>query len=114
MKVLSLAWALVIVALCSVPGPPSLDASAFGLDKVGHVGMFFVGALLWLRAWPGWDARVLAAGIAFSVGTEVYQGLAWFLGRTPDPLDVVADVVGLMVGYGVARWLRRNREGATA
>ncbi len=109
MKTLSLGWALLILALCSVPGPALEESNLLGFDKVGHFGMFFIGALLWLRTWPGRWGRVLAAGVAFSVGIEVYQGLTPFLGRSADPFDVVADLAGLLVGYGLMRWLGRHR-----
>ena len=111
---LSLDWALVILALCFTPSPALPDSDILGFDKVGHVGMFFVGALLWIRTWPSRGALVLAAGIALSVGTEAIQGLASSLGRSADPFDVVADLVGLFVGYGLVRWLRRDRQPAQA
>lgn len=109
MKALSIGWALLILALCSIPGTSIPDYTLFSFDKLGHFGMFFIGALLWLRAWPERPGWVFAAGLAFSVGTELYQGLVPFLGRNADPFDVLADVVGLVAGLSLALWLRRKQ-----
>ena len=114
MKALSIGWALLILALCSSPGASVPDLTLFTFDKLGHFGMFFIGALLWLRAWPERPGWVFAAGIAFSVGTELYQGLVPFLGRSADPFDVLADILGLTVGILLALWLRRQRPVSTA
>ncbi len=113
MKALSIGWALFILALCSIPGTSLPEPALLTFDKVGHFGMFFVGALLWLRAWPERLGRVFAAGIALSVGTELYQGLVPFLGRSADPFDVLADVLGVAAGLGLALWLRQRRPAPT-
>lgn len=109
MKALSIGWALFILALCSIPGTSVPDLTLFSFDKLGHFGMFFIGAVLWLRAWPEQLGRVFAFGLAFSVGTELFQGLAPFLGRSADPFDVIADVIGLVAGLGLALWLGRRQ-----
>ena len=112
MKALSIGWALLILVLCSLPGQSVPDLNLFGLDKLGHFGMFFLGALVWSRTWPDRLVQILIVGLAFSVGTEVYQGLAPFLSRVADPLDVVADAVGLLAGLAVVLGLRRRRRTA--
>lgn len=109
MKVLSIGWALFILALCSIPGHSVPQSALFTFDKLGHFGMFFIGALLWLRAWPDRAMRVFVAGLALSVGTELWQGLIPLIGRSADPLDVLADVVGLAVGLALAYWLQRKQ-----
>lgn len=113
-KVLALLWAAAILALCSIPGSELPDVNVLGIDKVGHFGMFFVGAFVWMRAWPRSTARVLAAGLVFSALTEVYQGVMPFLGRSPDPFDVVADAAGLVAGLLLWRWLHRRPKAAGA
>lgn len=114
MKALSIAWTLIIIALCSIPGASLPDSSLLTFDKVGHFGMFFVGVLLWLWTWPHHTGRVLAAGVALSVGTEVFQNLVPFLGRSPDVLDVVADLLGLLAGFGVLLWIQRQGHATVA
>jgi VanZ family protein len=107
-KLLAVLWALFILALLSIPGPELPDLNAFGIDKVGHFALFFVGAFVWLRAWPRSTARVLAGGLVFAILAEVYQGLMPLLGRTADPFDVAANAVGLVAGALLWRWLRHR------
>lgn len=112
-RVLAAAWTLVILALCSIPGPSLPDTEILSYDKLGHAGMFAVFGWLWAWAVPdvhvGW---VLAAGVAFAVFTEVYQGLLPF-DRTPDLFDALADLLGLLAGLLACRlWRRRARQAA--
>jgi VanZ family protein len=46
---------------------------------------------------------LLALGALYGVTDEVHQG--YVPGRMPDPWDWVADVVGLLIGYGIASTL---------
>jgi VanZ family protein len=70
-------------------------------DKVVHFVLFFVFGFLWMIALPlrpgprTWV--VLITGIAFAIGTEIYQGLLP-TNRSADVWDVVADVFGLCMG----------------
>lgn len=108
MKSLATGWALLILALCSVPGSSVPDLTLFSYDKLGHFGMFFIGALLWLQAWPERPKQVIAVGLVLSVGTELIQGLTPYLGRSADPFDVVADVLGLSLGLALWWWGHRR------
>lgn len=107
-KVLAILWALLIVVALSIPGSELPDLNILEIDKVGHFVVFFIGALLWMQAWPRSTARVLAAGLVFAVLSEIYQGLMPFLGRSPDPFDVAADALGLIAGLMLWRWLRHR------
>ena len=106
---LAVAWTLLIVALCSIPGDDIPEVTIWGYDKLGHFVMF--AGFGWLWAWVapkralGW---VLVAGIAFAVLTEVYQGLLPF-DRTPDLYDVLADLAGLFAALFVYH-LRTRRQ----
>ncbi len=106
---LAVLWTVAVLAACSVPGsqiaPP--EALPFAFDKWVHAGMFLGFGLLWVRARPQRVGQVLAAGVAFGIGIEIWQGLLP-IGRFPDPLDAVADVVGLVVGVGLAVALGRR------
>ena len=100
---LALAWMLVLLAGLSIPGS-NLPQVAFELaDKVVHVVAFGVLGWLWMRALSGSDLRraalTLAVGVGFGVATEVYQGLMP-IGRSFDPLDAVADAVGVLLAIG--------------
>ncbi len=105
-------WTLgIVVALslppANIPGPSELLA----YDKAAHVLLFIGFGALWMAALshplPRRALMVLFAGIAFAIGSEVYQGLLPFP-RTPDPLDALADVVGLLGGIGLAYALLRH------
>lgn len=98
-KFAALAWGLLILALCTVPGQSIPGAGIVSLDKVVHFGLFFVLAWLWTRSsvWKGTAAAALFGGTVYAAFTEIYQGwLPWE--RTPDPLDFLANVVGLLAG----------------
>ena len=68
-------------------------------DKVAHCVMFAI-LLSSFRGWRGWNAPAwdwlpgaIAASIFVAVGDEWHQ--SFVPGRTPDVLDLVADVVGI-------------------
>lgn len=98
--------AAVLVQVVVLYAPSSPAESPFaGSDKVVHVLVFLVPVVLALFA--GVPPR-LAAGVfaAHAVGSEVLQH-ALLPGRSGEPLDVVADLVG--VGLGVLLWRRGRR-----
>jgi len=90
----------------SQPGP----ALFTGADKVGHLLSFaFVMGTGLLAGIP---ARWLAAALlAHAIVSELIQYLV-LPGRSGDPVDVVADVVGIGIGWAgghlLARRLRRG------
>lgn len=102
---LSLVAHLLVLYL---PGD-DVPAPAFevpGLDKLVHVAAFGVPALLAVllvrRLWP---ALVLLVHAPVS---EALQA-ALARGRSGDPADVAADVVGVALGTGIALVLARRR-----
>ncbi|MEM9997017.1 MAG: VanZ family protein [Bacteroidota bacterium] len=110
-KSLAIAWTLLCLVLFSIPGQ-DLPAQLLSLDKLAHLGLFAVLGLLWMRAVPrqAWP-WVLAGGIAFGIGTEVYQGmLPWE--REPDPYDALADGVGMALGVAGYLWRTRTHRDA--
>jgi VanZ family protein len=81
-----------------------------GLDKVGHVALFFVlGALAFgpMRGRVRRPAFVVVAGSTLYGGLlEVLQGaLGW---RSAEALDLVADGIGSLAGVAVAVWWRSS------
>jgi VanZ family protein len=97
-------WAAVLFLLSSLPDVPGASWLPFG-DKVGHLSLYAVlgVALAWgrgrsRRAVP--HLLLLALGALYGVTDEVHQG--YVPGRMPDPWDWVADVTGLVIGYGIA------------
>lgn len=121
---LAVAWTVLIVAACLVPGDrvPEVELRLLSPDKVVHVGMFFLFGWLWMRAtppaapasWPRTGA-VVAGGVALAVAIEVAQDVLP-INRFGDPYDAVADLAGLALGVGLGLWQRRSagRGGAGA
>lgn len=96
-----------VLALFSIPGTSIPDVDLLTADKIVHAALFAVLGWAWLRAFPDRAAWVVAGGLAFAIGTEVWQS-ALPLGRTGDPADALADALGLAVAVVV--WtLRRAR-----
>ena len=96
---LAIGWggAAAIVWLSLTPAPPKLDFEHG--DKLGHflaygVLMFWF-CLLYLKT----RVRILyAAGfIALGIGLEFIQG--WLVYRTYDPLDMLANTIGVALGW---------------
>ncbi|MBR7742934.1 VanZ family protein [Phycicoccus sp. BSK3Z-2] len=80
-------------------------------DKVVHVAVFAVPAVLLLLV--GVHVRAVVLGLAgHAVLSEVLQGTL-LPARSGDPLDAVADLVGVALGVGVAVALRRSERGPT-
>src|SRR3989475_5218762 len=100
-------WAAAIVWLSLTPAPPKLDFEHG--DKLGHflaygVLMFWF-CLLYLKT----RVRILyAAGfIAMGIGLEFIQG--WLVYRTYDPLDMLANTIGVALGWMASLVIRIGR-----
>lgn len=114
-----LAVAAGIFLLSSLPGGVLQLPPVKFLDKVAHLGIYFVLALLLLRALA--RTTSLAAGprallalalvAGFGVTDELHQ--AFVPGRKPDGMDVVADAAGALLACAVfwlaSRWAGRAR-----
>ena len=106
--------ALVVgIAILTVSSIPriSVPVPLFpGCDKLAHfIEYLILGAAL--RYWSGdGRKRFLAGGIVFAVLDEFHQ--AFVPGRHASPWDVVADALGLVVGFVWSRHLvRKERYG---
>jgi VanZ family protein len=83
-------------------------------DKVAHITGFALPVMLILlaaalhhplgRRWPSPRIGALVIGVfaAHAVASELIQH-AWYRYRTGDPLDVIADWIGIAVGVMLAR-----------
>lgn len=102
------AWAGLIFLLSSrsrVPGP-----EVVGLDKVLHFGAFAVLGLLLARACDRTGVPLAAAivlGLLYGASDEVHQ--MYVPGRSPDPLDWVADALGVIAAVYTYRRARRGQ-----
>lgn len=108
------AWSALILVAMLIPGA-YVPGSMWSLDKLAHFVLFAGFAWLWLRAAPGAWLRVGIVGLLYGVLTEVGQSV--FPGeRTGDPMDVLANVLGLAAGIllplaAARRKRRRLRDG---
>lgn len=111
-RIAAVAWTLLILAACSLPGRSLPSTTLIAFDKAAHALMFAGFGLLWMHtlSHPLWArARwVLLAGLLYAIGTEGYQGLLPFE-RTPDSLDVLANMAGLLLAVGGYVLWRRFR-----
>ena len=77
-------------------------------DKLVHLGIFAVFAVLWMRAGPpiGKARRVFLFGLALAIISELGQELP-IVSRDANLMDTVADMVGVGVGLLAYSWLAR-------
>lgn len=103
-------WAAVLFLLSAVPGS-DLGPMVPHLDKVAHLALYAVlgGTLGWVRMnrVPRLShALLVALGLLYALSDEAHQ--AFVPGRTPDGIDLVADALGVVMGYGLfLRWRGR-------
>jgi VanZ family protein len=93
-----------LVAALSLMPSAALPPTSIG-DKVEHVIAY---AALGLLGAAGWKRRIIGVILglaAFGLAIEILQTFS--PGRSPDPLDVVADIAGAGLGCGLAILLRR-------
>ena len=98
---------VLILAAMLAPGS-SVPRSSWNMDKLAHFLLFGGFAWLWLRAAPGAWIRVGLVGLLYGVLTEVAQAVMPGQ-RTGDPMDVLADVVGLAAGILASVISNRSR-----
>jgi len=98
------AWAAAIVWLSLTPSPPQVDV-AHG-DKMGHFAAYAL-LMFWFAQLYRRPAAYAAGFIAMGVGLEIAQGALGF--RLYDLVDMVANALGVLAGWGAARVLPRIR-----
>lgn len=100
---------MAIVWLSVTPSPPSIGLEQG--DKLGH-GFFYAVTMFWFAGlYPRVPVRArYAAGlIALGIALEfVQRGLGY---RSFDVLDMVADTLGVLLGWGAALLLPIGRLG---
>ena len=94
---LGVAFTLVVSLM-----PPALDDSQGHADKIVHLAGYAVLTFWWaqLVVRARWKLAVLV--VLFGVAVELLQGLT--PNRHPDPLDVLANSAGVLLGWIAARW----------
>ncbi len=103
----AIAWGILILVLSSGPGIPlpSKWWDLFSPDKLGHAFVYGVLVILTLRAFQNqgqWSSRILWGTV---IGSAVYGILmevmqwAFFPGRYFEVLDIIANIIGAIVGW---------------
>lgn len=108
-------WAAVLFFLGALP-----DVSVGDLpvgDKVAHLVLYTVlgATLAWGRTRaspPPSDLLLVMAGVAYGLLDEIHQ--AYVPGRDPSAGDILADTVGVLLGYTVVLTLLRRRRPESA
>ena len=102
-------WTCVILFLCWLPRMYLVDEQRTSkpffvpnFDKLVHLGIFAIFAVLWMRASSSGRRAfwVLASGVALALITELGQELP-IVNRDSSLADGLADSVGVLVGLGV-------------
>lgn len=102
--VIPLAVYAVILALSSIPGDDLAGPS--WISYVAHPAEYAaLGAALWW-GW-GWWAP-LPVGLPLAAFDEWYQA-TFVAGRQGEVIDLVLDLIGLLVGWTLARWWVQRR-----
>ena len=104
---LCLVSVLVLALMPTSPMPPSW------WDKANHVAAFTVLAVLGRWSYPGRNAKVLLWLLAYGCLIEVLQATLTAT-RSAELGDVVADGVGLLLGWQLTRVIRQVHQYATA
>ena len=109
MRILGLAlgwgWAAAIVWLSLTPSPPQVDVQ-FG-DKLGHFGAYGL-LMFWFTRLYVQNATRAGHAIAFvamGIGLEFVQGHLGY--RTYDVIDMAANTIGVLLGWGAALLLKK-------
>ncbi len=100
--------ALTVMVLSLAPLEP--DAPSLGWDKANHMAGFALLALLGCRAYPAQTPLVLVGLLAYGGLIEVLQSFTGY--RRAEWADLLADALGLPVGWLVARVHGALRGGA--
>lgn len=102
-------WAMVaaIVWASLTPSPPEVDFAAS--DKVGHLAGYAV-LMFWFAQLYLARGRYAAGFIAMGIVLEFVQG--WLGYRAYEHYDMLANTLGVLLGWGAALILPRALPGA--
>ncbi|WP_418314690.1 VanZ family protein [Piscinibacter sakaiensis] len=91
--------ALVVLVLSLLPGE-KIHMPTTGWDKADHLLAYMAMAALGCLAWPKRVLLVLAALLLFGIVIEGLQAMTGY--RSAELRDVVAELIGLAMGFGLA------------
>ncbi|WP_119154851.1 VanZ family protein [Caldimonas tepidiphila] len=102
----------VVTWLALAPGAPQVPGSLLGWDKLHHLAAFAVLAVVAGLGFPAASAPVLAGLLAFGALIEMLQSLT--PNRHASWADLVADLLGIVLGVMIARGLVARAASAAA
>ena len=116
-----IAWSVLIALLTLVPGNYIPRVLSFmdwlSPDKLVHLILFSTFSYLYIEGFRRQAKRSvlrknavltsLLLGMVFAIFTEVMQKFA-IPGRNGNVFDLLADLLGLVLGYAIWRMIRRN------
>jgi VanZ family protein len=95
---------LVVLVLALLPPAPYIPATPW--DKANHVIAFAVLALLGCGSYRDRVAAVLLGLLAYGGAIELLQALTPY--RTGEAIDLLADAMGLLLGWSLILLARRR------
>lgn len=105
MLLAALAWQVWSLYLVTGTGPAPFPHA----DKVVHVALFAVPTLIAPLAGVRWQVAAVVMAVHAPI-SELIQHV-WLPGRTGDPFDVVADLVGVAIAAFAWWFVSRRRAG---
>ncbi len=104
--IMAIMYAILVLALSTIPGSRMPRSNLMSMDKLLHLGEYFILAALTANALR-WriDSRLklfgitLLVAVVFGAGDELYQTL--IPGRVSSPYDWGADAIGAAIGSTV-------------
>jgi len=99
-------WFCALAVLVLSLMPTAVQLPSTGWDKSNHLLGFAVLAALGCLAWPNRAARVLAGLLAYGALIEGLQALTPY--RFAEWGDLLADALGLLLGWALARLVARR------
>lgn len=104
-------WPCLIAVLVLALLPPTQPLPTTGWDKANHVLAFLVLGWLGRRAYARQRTWVVLALVGYGVLIELLQGMTSY--RDADPMDVLADSIGLLAAMALD-WLFSRAGGQRA
>ena len=122
---LGIAWSLLILSVCLMPGdnlPSSSLLNFIGLDKVVHTTLYFVlmilvgkGLVTYFRSSYSRNKIFVIAFLyclILGVGIEFIQSV-FVSGRSGDIFDILANIIGTSIGFVMLKSQLKRKIGKT-